>query len=186
MYYRIPVVTKEIELRKNGRSFGFVQVGGIGYKVICHKGENLEQLIDEINKKPTLIKISNFFVEANGPEEAVKFFYKNYPGANGSSINLILKACHVDKTRAIIEIPDCGLVNQNSFGEIICGEEVSLIPTKSGKFGFCVMQGKVDASNCKLLDHILTIDKNRKFYNKQSFFVDDQEYVFMKFPKISL
>ncbi len=156
MNFRIPVAERIIELRKDGESYRFFAINGVVYKVICHKGENLENCIEEMKKKSTLIKVSYWFVEAINVKQAIKAFNEKF--FDGSKAHE-LKACHIDKRRSIIEI-NCPRFRINSFGQAICGEEVPEMPPKTGKFGFCVLQDRPPLQNCEAAQNALKADKD--------------------------
>jgi hypothetical protein len=172
-YYRIPIVERIIEFRKNGKKTKEIVIGGVGYKVICNKDDNPRELIEELKKKPTMIKVSNKFVYASSAEHALVIFYDVCTEASfGDEWDITVVS--VDKRRPIVEI-ECPMITENSVGELICGQEVSIMPMKSGTFGFCVLGSKVSVQNCTVKEDILRIDiENPKV--RRLIKVNDREY----------
>lgn len=159
MYYRIPIAERIIDA-KSGKFCGYVVIDDtIGYKVTNHKNGFSGMSIEELKKMPSIIMVSNFYLMADSPEEAINYFFENCFGASCGSE---LPACEIDKKLPIIEI-DCPRIELNAPGEIICGREVSGIPTKSGIFGFCVLANNAFPQNCDLIERIKEVDRNKKY-----------------------
>lgn len=170
MYYRIPVAERIID-EKKGNSTLFVVVDGIGYKVINFSGAGIE----ELKKMPSTIMVSSFYLVADSPEKAIRIFLENCFGA---SCGQVLPACTIDKKLPIIEI-NCPRIGTNSFGEVICGKEVSGIPIKSGMLGFCVLEHNALPQNCDVEQKIEEIDRSRD-YTRPRIKVGDTEYIFVE------
>ena len=168
MLYRIPVVQRIIDEGK-GDTIVFLEIDGIGYKVINHLPGDLNK--EKLKKKPSIIKVSDFFVFANTPKEAIYSFFDNCFGAN---FGLSLKAYKIGKKIPIIEI-DCPRINQNGPGELICGKEVIEMPTKSGTFGFCALSKNAFPQSCDIVKKIIEIDQNKN-YPKECIEVEETEY----------
>lgn len=149
MFYRIPIAERIIELRKGASSNQSIVVDNVPYTVKCNEGEKLD--LEEIKKKPTIILSSSLIIEADSLEELISSF----------ETGPYLKARYINsKKLPIIEI-DCPRIGKNNRGGIICGKEISMIATKSGTFGFCILCSKNLSPNCDILEKIKEIDKNK-------------------------
>ncbi len=169
----LPFKVRRIEFEK-GDQLSLKEIDGVGYEVV-HRKETILK-IEELQKKPTVLRVFYAIVASKNAEQAIQFFNKEKEGAQCGSY---LKANEIERKLPIIEV-DCPRINQNQKGKFICGRQTSNVsPIKSGKFGFCVLGNNEFLPNCNALRRILEIDRNQ-FFPRETIDIDGEQYSIAK------
>lgn len=134
------------------------------------------------------IKIrTHCIIQAPNVKEAIRKFYKNYPGAK---IGKRHPALTIDRKNKIVELPYCGLLYVGKqTGRFMCGP-----PVKDGtgsdkcEFGGCVLDGISDHpdESCALKDfptHYFNFRNEFKSKKSVKIIVDGKNYLFISLRK---
>jgi hypothetical protein len=156
--YRLAVVVRIIDCRKKEKNSAYVEINDIGY--LAKNYDRLEDLSGEsLRKNPTMLRVYDFFSMAESFAEAINNFHNTCPGAKFGKD----PAFFLDRKRCVMKI-DCPRIHYNSREQIICGQEVQLMPVKTGKFGFCFLQGRGPTQqNCEIKNIISAVDADKNY-----------------------
>jgi hypothetical protein len=106
-----------------------------------------EKDLDEKNICKYLVGVikKNWIAEAESLKNAIDLFYAKWEGARIGGKKETQKAAWIEKEKAILEIPHCGILNKTKNGEYICGE---LDEDGWGIFGGCRLDGGEGVEMC--------------------------------------
>lgn len=149
--YELPLIARKINVGKS--MFGLskcLHIDEVGVFVYYDTENQLDQ--DFIRRHLVFREETNCIVEAGTPEEAIKIFFEEWEGAKIGGASEGSKALRINREKLILELPFCELLDKNSMGEFICGEESLENDSGNGIFGMCVMENYDAPDNCPIAE----------------------------------
>lgn len=145
MFCYIPLWETRVQLYDGLRTYlgrgKYVEIDGMGVLVQYASEEGFS--LDKVRKAKKYRHHHTFCViEADSVEQAIRYFYEDYQGANVGGETIQSKALRINRTRRIIVLPHCHLLNVGKKeGRFICGPQNKYINFDGGLYGDCVLQG---------------------------------------------